>query len=178
MNKTEKLILTFFYTGLMPKAPGTWGSIAGALVGLVVLKFLTAETLFLLSILFFLIGINLVNKLESISGEHDNSFIVIDEVVGVWLAMAIAGASRGIDLFGTGGELSFSYLNILLCVIFFRGFDILKPSIIGKVDRDVKGGLGVMLDDVLAGGFAGLLALIVHGALVKLGFGHLYEFGI
>ena len=58
---------------------------------------------------------------------------------------------------------------MILALLFFRAFDILKPSIIGRVDRDVKGGLGVMLDDVLAGFFAGLGVLIVISLGVKLG---------
>ncbi len=59
-------------------------------------------------------------------------------------------------------------LGIVLSFIFFRTFDIWKPSIIGKVDKNIKGGLGVMGDDLLAGFFAGILGLIVIGILTKM----------
>ena len=62
-----------------------------------------------------------------------------------------------------------SIVAMILALLFFRAFDICKPSIIGRVDRDVKGGLGVMLDDMLAGFFAGLGVLIVISLGVKLG---------
>ncbi|MCR2088230.1 phosphatidylglycerophosphatase A, partial [Campylobacter upsaliensis] len=60
-----------------------------------------------------------------------------------------------------------SLLNFVLAFIFFRFFDITKPSIIGKIDKKVKGGLGVMLDDMLAGLFAGLLCAVIYGFLLK-----------
>ncbi|CZE51168.1 phosphatidylglycerophosphatase A family protein [Campylobacter geochelonis] len=150
----QKLFLTFFYTGLIKPAPGTWGSIAGAIVGVVILKFLTIETLFLLSIVLALISINIINAYEKKVGIHDSSIIVIDEVVGIWIALSIS---------------AHSYLAILLSLIFFRLFDIYKPSIIGRIDRDVPGGLGVVLDDVVAGAFGGLLSLMCIGAMMKFG---------
>ena len=63
-----------------------------------------------------------------------------------------------------------SYLVVLLSFIYFRLFDIYKPSLIGRIDREVKGGYGVVLDDVLAGFFAGLLTLMSIGAMIKFGF--------
>ena len=65
--------------------------------------------------------------------------------------------------------LGFGMLEALLAFAFFRLFDIWKPSIIGRIDRDVKGGLGVMGDDAVAGFFAGLLGLIVLGILQQFG---------
>lgn len=63
-----------------------------------------------------------------------------------------------------------SYLVVILSFIYFRLFDIYKPSLIGRIDREVKGGYGVVLDDVLAGFFAGLLTLMSIGAMMKFGF--------
>lgn len=57
----------------------------------------------------------------------------------------------------------------MLSVLFFRAFDILKPSVIGRIDKNVKGGLGVMGDDMVAGLFAGLLSAICYEALVRFG---------
>ena len=144
------IFLTFFYSGLLPKAPGTWGTIAGAIVGILILKFLTLETLVLATILLTLISIKEIDKEEKESGLHDASWIVIDEVAGIWLALAMSGATM---------------IQIVLSVIFFRVFDIWKPSVIGRIDREVKGGLGVMGDDLLAGIFAGIASAGVYQAM-------------
>jgi len=146
----RRIFLTFFYTGLLPKAPGTWGTIAGALLGLVILQYLAHETLFLAMVLITIIAIKEIDKEEKESGIHDASEIVIDEVAGIWLAMAMSGATM---------------IQIIFSVLFFRLFDIWKPSVIGRIDREVKGGLGVMGDDIIAGIFAGISSAGVYQAL-------------
>ena len=146
----RRIFLTFFYTGLLPKAPGTWGTIAGALLGLVILQYLGHETLFLAMVLITIIAIKEIDKEEKESGIHDASEIVIDEVAGIWLAMAMSGATM---------------IQIIFSVLFFRLFDIWKPSVIGRIDREVKGGLGVMGDDIIAGIFAGISSAGVYQAL-------------
>jgi phosphatidylglycerophosphatase A len=148
----QKLFLTFFYSGLFPKAPGTAGTILGALVGWAILKLLPISTLFLLTILISVVSIGVINIYEAATNSHDNSQIVIDEVVGVWLAICICADF----LAPTGSQVGM--VQILICVVFFRLFDILKPSIIGRIDRDVKGGLGVVGDDLVAGFFAGIVS--------------------
>ncbi|MDR2635918.1 MAG: phosphatidylglycerophosphatase A [Campylobacteraceae bacterium] len=148
----QKVFLTFFYSGLCPKAPGTAGTIAGAILGWAVLKILPISTLFLLTVLISVIAIGVINRYESATNTHDNSQIVIDEVVGVWLAMCISAdflASMGAQV---------GMVQVLICIVFFRVFDILKPSIIGRIDRDVKGGAGVVGDDLVAGLFAGIIS--------------------
>ena len=150
----QKLFLTFFGFGLLPKAPGTWGSIAGAVVAYFVLYFLSSTTLFLASILLFLISLSVIDDFEKKINSHDHSFIVIDEVAGVWLAIAISGATIS---------------QLILSLVLFRVLDIKKPSIIGRIDRNVKGGLGVMGDDMVAGFFAGIISAIIYGATIKFG---------
>ncbi|NLY04180.1 MAG: phosphatidylglycerophosphatase A [Campylobacter sp.] len=162
-EKQNKLILTFFGAGFLRPAPGSWGSLAGLIVGVLIIYFFTLETLFLLAILFTLIGIREVDKYELNGGEHDSPNIVIDEVVGIWITM-----SMGLAV--TINNETISILACILSFVFFRLFDIKKPSIIGRIDRDVKGGYGVMLDDVLAGFFAGILTLIILGAMIKFGY--------
>lgn len=119
------------------------------LLGLPVLAF-SANTLFLGAIFVGLIAITQIDKEEEESKRHDSSYIVIDELVGMWLAMAISGLSLA---------------GVVLSFIFFRIYDITKPSLIGKIDKEVKGGLGVVADDVLAGILAGLSALLVINIL-------------
>ncbi len=115
------------------------------LLGLPVLIF-SANTLFLAAIFVGLIAITQIDKEEEESKIHDSSYIVIDELVGMWLAMAVSGLSLA---------------GVVLSFIFFRIYDITKPSLIGKIDKEVKGGLGVVADDALAGVLAGLSALLV-----------------
>ncbi len=115
------------------------------LLGLPILIF-SANTLFLGAIFVGLIAITQIDKEEEESKIHDSSYIVIDELVGMWLAMAISGLSLA---------------GVVLSFIFFRIYDITKPSLIGRIDKEVKGGLGVVADDALAGVLAGLSALLV-----------------
>ncbi|MCQ2725959.1 phosphatidylglycerophosphatase A [Helicobacter pylori] len=137
--------LTLFFSGYSKKAPGTIGSLVALLLGLPVLIF-SANTLFLGAVFIGLIAIAQIDKEEEESKIHDSSYIVIDELVGMWLAMAISGLSLA---------------GVILSFIFFRIYDITKPSLIGKIDKEVKGGLGVVADDALAGVLAGLSALLV-----------------
>ncbi len=115
------------------------------LLGLPILIF-SANTLFLGAIFIGLIAIAQIDKEEEETKRHDSSYIVIDELVGMWLAMAISGLSLA---------------GVILSFIFFRIYDITKPSLIGRIDKEVKGGLGVVADDALAGVLAGLSALLV-----------------
>ncbi|MFP6055770.1 phosphatidylglycerophosphatase A [Helicobacter pylori] len=141
--------LTLFFSGYSKKAPGTIGSLVALLLGLPVLIF-SANTLFLGAVFVGLIAIAQIDKEEEESKIHDSSYIVIDELVGMWLAMAISGLSLA---------------GVVLSFIFFRVYDITKPSLIGRIDKEVKGGLGVVADDALAGVLAGLSALLVINVL-------------
>ncbi len=151
MNKfsLRTCFLTLFFSGYSKKAPGTIGSLVALLLGLPILIF-SANTLFLAAVLIGLIAIAQIDKEEEESKIHDSSYIVIDELVGMWLAMAISGLSLA---------------GVFLSFIFFRIYDITKPSLIGKIDKEVKGGLGVVADDALAGVLAGLSVLLIINIL-------------
>ncbi|GAA7544621.1 phosphatidylglycerophosphatase A [Helicobacter pylori] len=151
MNKfsLRACFLTLFFSGYSKKAPGTIGSLVALLLGLPILIF-SANTLFLAAVLIGLIAITQIDKEEEESKIHDSSYIVIDELVGMWLAMAISGLSLA---------------GVVLSFIFFRIYDITKPSLIGKIDKEIKGGLGVVADDALAGVLAGLSALLAINIL-------------
>ncbi|UFG19468.1 phosphatidylglycerophosphatase A family protein [Helicobacter pylori] len=151
MNKfsLRACFLTLFFSGYSKKAPGTIGSLVALLLGLPILIF-SANTLFLAAVLIGLIAIAQIDKEEEESKIHDSSYIVIDELVGMWLAMAISGLSLA---------------GVVLSFIFFRIYDITKPSLIGKIDKEIKGGLGVVADDALAGVLAGLSALLAINIL-------------
>ena len=147
----RKFFLTVGFSGLSPKAPGTAGSFVSLIIGLFLLEFLHPSTLFLLALLITVIAIKQIDIYEKEVGIHDGKEIVIDELAGMWITLAICGINSSNILFMAP-----------IAFIFFRLFDIWKPSFIGKIDRDVKGGLGVMGDDVLAGIAAGIATAGVY----------------
>ncbi len=123
-----------FGTGLMPAAPGTWGTLAA--VPLYLLLIGTHWTVYLfITLIAFVLGVWVCEKVSQELGVHDYKGIVWDEVVGYLLTMFMA--PKG--------------LFWMICgFILFRIFDIWKPNPIKYIDQKVPGGLGIMLDDVLA----------------------------
>lgn len=150
----KHIFLSLFYSGYAPKAPGTVGSAFAAILGTPIVYY-SQESLFLLSIFIGLVAIKHIDLYEARTHTHDDKSIVIDELVGVWLTMSIMG---------------FGIKEILLAFVLFRIFDIYKPSLIGRIDRECKGGLGVVGDDALAGVLAGIVGLLLLLGLEKLMF--------
>jgi phosphatidylglycerophosphatase A len=159
----QKLFLTFMGAGLSPKAPGTVGTLASLPVGVGILYLFGMQTLFMMTLAITIIGIFEINKYEQATQIHDQQHIVIDEASGMWIALMIA--------ISTASTLSYSYAEVLAIVLSFasfRLFDIWKPSTIGWIDRELKGGLGVMLDDVLAGIAGGMLSVVILKGIATL----------
>jgi phosphatidylglycerophosphatase A len=145
--------LTFCYTGLSPKAPGTAGTLAATVLGVGIIYYVSMETLVLLTVLFTLMALKQIKSYEENGGMHDDSRIVIDEVVGVWIALILSSAT---------------WFQVLASFAFFRLYDIWKPSLIGRIDRNVKGGWGVMGDDMLAGVLAGISSAACYQLAARL----------
>lgn len=166
-NDLNWFFLTVGYSGLSPKAPGTAGTLVSLPLGMAVLLFLGPQTLFLATLLISLIAIKVIDRHEQEGHPHDDSRIVIDELAGMWLALSIA---PGIMI---APEALIEWQNgfIIQSIIgfgFFRLYDIRKPSFIGRIDRDAKGGIGVMGDDLLAGVAAGISTALVWQGVLKL----------
>ena len=142
--KNRKIFLTLFYSGLSPKAPGTAGSFVALIMGMLALNILNISNIFMITILVTIIAVKQIDIYEKDIGIHDGKEIVIDEFAGMWLALSIAGVEANM------------WIMDAIAFVYFRIFDIWKPSIIGKIDRDIKGGWGVMGDDLVAGFFAGI----------------------
>jgi len=151
----RKLFLTLFYSGLSPKAPGTVGSFLALILGLGLIPFIPLSSLFLLALLITVIAVKQIDIYEKEVGAHDGKEIVIDELAGMWIALSICGITQ--ENMIIMGALAF---------IYFRIFDIWKPSLIGRIDEKVKGGWGVMGDDLLAGVAAGIAASGTYQLLV------------
>jgi len=159
--------ITLGYSGLAPKAPGTVGTLVSLPLGMLILIYFEPQTLFLATILISIIAIRAINRYEETSGIHDDKRIVIDELAGMWFALSVAPAiSIGMGEVTTleNGFLIQSILSFAL----FRYFDIAKPSIIGRIDREAKGGIGVMGDDIIAGFTAGILSSVIWQGLLEL----------
>ena len=160
------MFLTVGGSGLSPKAPGTVGTLVSLPLGMAILLFLGPQTLFLATILITLIAIKTIDALERTGHPHDDQRIVIDELAGMWLALAIAPGMMIAPETLTEWQNGF-VIQSLLGFVFFRVYDIKKPSIIGRIDREAKGGIGVMGDDLLAGVLAGISTAIVWQGILK-----------
>ena len=159
-----RLIATVLHVGFLRPAPGTWGSLAAlplawglhTLGGFALLAVATA--------LLFVAGLWATRELTQ-SGPHDPPEIVVDEVVGQWIALwslSLPATLYGIDILAM-------WPGWISAFVLFRLFDIWKPGPVGWADRQ-DGAWGVMLDDVIAGVFAAIgtiaLAALAHGVLL------------
>ncbi|MEA1956106.1 MAG: phosphatidylglycerophosphatase A [Campylobacterota bacterium] len=163
----NKFFLTLGYSGLAPFAPGTVGTLVSLPLGMLILIYFDAYTLFLATVLISIIAIKQINKYEEVTGTHDDKSIVIDELAGMWFALSVAPAMT----IGMGEVTTLEngfLIQSILSFALFRYFDIKKPSIIGRIDREAKGGVGVMGDDIVAGFTAGILSSVIWQVVLKL----------
>ncbi len=130
-------IATGLYTGYLPKAPGTWGTIVALPLHLLISPLppvMYGVTLFLI----FWIAVLVSGAAEKIIDSKDPGVIVIDEIIGMLIAMIGVPASPA---------------AWLAAFILFRFFDIVKPFPVNWFDKRLNGGVGIVMDDVAAGGY-------------------------
>ena len=134
-----------FGSGLAPKAPGTFGTLAA--VPLVILVS-PIENIYLALIIFLMSisGVYICGKAAADSGMHDHGAIVWDEIVGLLITMFM---------------MPISWQSIVTGFVLFRFFDILKPWPISYLDKNCHGGFGIMIDDIVAGLAAWLCMWII-----------------
>ena len=154
MRKLILFLATGFYSGYAPIAPGTAGSVVGLVLAWgITIPLEHRSPLAAISLIAALFGVGcwLSGRAEGLLDQHDSAHIVIDEITGMALTMYLCPAADWVAL-ATGFAL-------------FRLFDILKPEPAGLVDRRMRGGVAVMLDDVVAAIYANFvlhaLALVV-----------------
>lgn len=138
MKTTNKVIYSWFYLGFLPFAPGTMGTI-GAIPLMLFISGFDIYWYLLITTILMVLGCYLANIAALELNNSDPKQVVIDEVVGFLITMIAVPVS---------------WQSIAFGFILFRIFDIFKPFPISYCDRKIKGGLGIMLDDVLAGIFA------------------------
>ena len=141
------LIATGFYSGYLPKAPGTWGSLVGLLL-FFLLHTLSLPVYLAVVAGLFVVGSFAAGEAEKILDNRDPGVVVIDEIVGMLITMIAVPATP---------------LTMALGFILFRIFDIAKPFPVSFFDQRFHGGLGIMLDDVMAG----IYALIILQMFVR-----------
>lgn len=148
-----KLVATFFGAGLLHPGPGTWGSAATLVLWWILTRWIPAPsqavTAAVLALIVVLIGIPAATQICRATGLKDPQFVVIDEVAGQLIAFIAAPVT---------------WKSLLLGFILFRGFDIVKPWPIRKLER-LPEGTGIVIDDV----GAGLYALAVMQIVLRLG---------
>jgi phosphatidylglycerophosphatase A len=138
-----------FGTGLLPKAPGTFGSVPGLLLAWLTLP-LAPEWRLTVALALVLTGIWLCGESAKRLGIHDHPGIVWDEITGMYLTLLVAPPQIGFWALGFG---------------LFRLFDIWKPWPIRDLDHRLAGGVGIMLDDLVAALYAAIL-LVLGGWLI------------
>lgn len=167
MIKLHEFLLTFFYCGKSPKAPGTVGSFASVILWFFVAKWffdqeisLTNQNIFwgIFLTLSFIYGCIASPIYTKQFDESDHQTIVLDEVVGQILALQITFSLIRENYFS---QPFLIIIHSLICFALFRFFDIKKPSIIGLADQNFKNGFGVMFDDLLSGIAAALVGVIL-----------------
>ncbi len=147
-----RLIATWGGCGFLPKMPGTWGSLAALPFAWGLHSLGGWPLLGGAALLTFGVGIWASGVAARTQGLDDPSEVVIDEVAGQWLTLAVVPP-----------DLLFYVLGFIL----FRIADILKPWPVSWADRNLKGGLGIMLDDVLAAVYAGVVLFLLHELWTK-----------
>ncbi|NNJ66888.1 MAG: phosphatidylglycerophosphatase A [Boseongicola sp.] len=161
----NRLALSFFGSGYIRPAPGTWGSLAALPAAWLIYLVAGPFGIAIGAALLYALGIYALNAELKDADDHDPSWVVIDEVVGQWIALlpiAFGAYNAGVSPLAL-------WPGIVAAFLFFRLFDIWKPWVIGKVDARGDA-TGVMLDDVLAGLFAAIvvlaLAALVHSGVL------------
>lgn len=140
------LIATWFGAGRLPWVPGTWGSLAALPFAWAIAGLFGARALLIAAAVLFVIGWWAAHRVARVSGIQDPGSVVVDEVVGQWLTLAI-----------TPPDLLAYVAGFLL----FRLCDIVKPWPARWIDRNVHGGFGIMADDVVAAFYAATALLVL-----------------
>jgi phosphatidylglycerophosphatase A len=143
LNFFEKLIGSGFYTGYIPFASGTWGSLAALIIYLIP-GFEQPIVIIPAIIVFIILGIFTGNKFDVIYGK-DPAECTVDEVVGMWISLLF---------------LPKTFLIVTDAFLLWRAFDIIKPSPARQAEK-LPGGLGIMMDDIIAGLYSLLLLHLI-----------------
>ena len=144
LGRTALLLASWFFTGLLPKAPGTFGTLA-ALPLAIVINYLGAIYGTLSLVIFIIVAVLTSELSRKLIGREDPREIVIDEAAGFSVTLFL---------------LPLSWFSLSLGFLLFRLFDVFKPFPIGRLEK-IKGGIGIVMDDLMAGVYAYLVLRLV-----------------
>ena len=154
IKKINLIFLTFFMIGKIKYAPGTFASVFSCILFFLLTYIFSFTSILIIITLFFIYSFIAINNSFEEFNSDDPQEIVIDEVLGQMLTLL------AIPIYETLYPLPVLYYYIS-ALIFFRIFDILKPYPINFVDNNVKGPLGIMLDDIIASFYSILILAII-----------------
>lgn len=149
-------MLSALGSGYLRPAPGTWGSLVAVLAAFPLHQLGGPYALGAAALAFYFAGVEAVKAETADAEDHDPSWIVIDEVVGQWIALIPVSAGALV----AGAPLLALWPGLISAFVFFRVFDIWKPWLVGRADRR-NDATGVMLDDVWAGVFAAIVVMLL-----------------
>jgi phosphatidylglycerophosphatase A len=147
----SRLLSSWFGCGFLPKAPGTWGSLAALPFAWVIVLYAGKGALAFAAVLVFAIGCIAADRASREGSDPDPGWIVIDEVAGQWLTLL---------------ALPLTPLGYGIGFLLFRLFDIWKPWPVRTVERRFAGGFGIMIDDVVAALYA-VIVVVIGGMLLE-----------
>ena len=148
-------------SGLPRRAPGTWGTVGGLIVAIPLLS-LGFVPFLIITLLSCIIGVWICGRTSDLMQGHDDPHIVWDEWAGIWITLLpFAYMNMAAENFWQHISQTSSVIGLIIAFILFRFFDIIKPPPIGWADKKVAGGLGIMLDDIIAGVMAAAVWMIV-----------------
>ncbi len=160
------IIATWFGSGLLPIAPGTWGSLAAIPFAYLISVYTCPYALISGIVALFFIGVWASNKIERSAQMKDPGFIVVDEVVGQWIALLPLPFLY--SFLDPNSFYLFSAPIVAVAFIAFRIFDIWKPWPINYADKNISGGYGIMFDDVIAGMYALIVTSVLTAGMVMI----------
>ena len=143
MKIFTKIFVSIFYIGYIKFASGTWGSLAAILILYPCIKFtiISFEALIILFIILFIISNLCINYFSNFTNSNDSKHIVIDELLGIFIIL----------IFYDFIFIYNDFITLILIFFIFRLFDIIKIFPANYIDKNLKNGYGVIMDDIVAG---------------------------
>ena len=157
MKIFTKLFVSIFYIGYIKFAPGTWGSFAALLILYPFIKFtaLSFEALLIIFIILFFISNLFINYFSNFTNSNDSKHIVIDELLGIFIIL----------IFYDFIFIYNDFITLILIFFLFRLFDIIKIFPANYIDKNLKNGYGVIMDDIVAGIYT-IFTLMILNAFI------------
>jgi len=154
MKILTNIFVSIFFIGYIKFASGTWGSLASIIIIFPIIKFtsLSFEILVGVFIILFFISNFFINYFSQITETYDSKYIVIDELLGIFIIL----------IFYDFILIYNDFLTLILIFVIFRTFDIVKIFPANIIDKKIKNGYGVILDDIVAGIYTILTLIILN----------------